>query len=179
MRYVSLLSAGIAVATAALFLGAVQVRSDVQAGTPVAAGQGFVGAWRVTFETPAGPSRSLLTVMADGTLLFSGRPVSPASGGFPVIFGSAAHGAWHASGPNTAALTWVGLVTDGDGNFLAEVTDSVEATLASDGNSWSGAYSATVLDPTGNELYVGGARVSATRIVVQPVATPASTPAPE
>lgn len=179
MRYVSFLCASLAIAAAGLVLGAVQVRTDVQAGTPVAADPGFVGAWRLTFETPAGPSRSLLTVMADGTLLFSGRPVSPASGGFPVIFSSTAHGAWQSTGPGTASLTWVGLVTDGEGNFLAEVTDSVEATLASDGNTWSGAYSATVNDPAGNELYVGGAQVQATRITVQPLATPASTPAAE
>lgn len=161
---------------AVLTFGAVQLRTDAQSATP-AAGAGFAGAWRLTFETSAGPSHSLLTVMADGTLLFSGRPVSPAAGGFPVIFSSAAHGVWERTGAETAALTWVGLVTDGEGTLLAEVTDSVAATLAADGASWSGSYSATVRDPAGQELYVGGATVSATRITVQPLATPAATPA--
>jgi hypothetical protein len=122
-----------------------------------------------------GPSQSLLTVMADGTVLFSGRPVSPAAGSNPTTFSSAAHGAWEPTGPDTAATTWVGLVTDGEGNFLAVVTDSVEATLDAGGDAWSGSYSASVADPDGNVLYVGGSTVEATRITVQPLATPAAT----
>jgi hypothetical protein len=177
MRPVPFLAALLAVA--AVVLGSAQLRTGAQTGTLAPAHQGFVGAWRLTFDTPTGPSQSLLTVMADGTLLFSGRPVSPAAGGFPVIFSSAGHGAWRQTGPTTAAATWVGLVTDGEGTFLAAVTDSVEATLAADGNAWSGTYSATVADPDGTILYVGGATVQATRITVQPLATPApATPAP-
>jgi hypothetical protein len=160
---------------AALVLGPAQRRTGAQTGTPAATDQDFVGAWRLIFETPTGASQSLLTVMADGTVLFSGRPVSPASGGNPVTFSSAGHGAWEQFGP-TAAITWVGLVTDGDGNLLAIVTDSVEAIFGADGDSWSGSYSATVVDPDGNVLYVGGATVQATRIRVQPLAMPASTP---
>jgi hypothetical protein len=162
------------VATAVLVLGSAQLRTGAQTGTPAAADQGFVGAWRLTFDTPLGPSQSLLTVMADGTVLFSGRPVSPAAGESPVTFSSAGHGVWKQTGPTTAATTWVGLVTDGEGNYLAAVTDSVEATLDTDGDSWSGSYSATVADPDGNVLYVGGATVEATRITVQPLATPAA-----
>jgi hypothetical protein len=163
---------------AVLVLGTAQLRTGAQVGTPTAAGQGFVGAWRLTFDTPTGASQSLLTIAADGTVLFSGRPVSPAAGGFPVIFSSAGHGAWRQTGPTTAETSWVGFVSDGEGNFLAVVTDSVEATLGADGDSWSGAYSATVADPDGNIIYVGGATVQATRITVQPLATPAAgTPA--
>lgn len=177
MRRVLFLAAGLAVAAATTMLGAGRLGGGAAPGTPVAVERAFVGAWRVTFDTPAGPSQSLLTVMADGTLLFSGRPVSPAAGGFPVIFSSTAQGAWELTGPDTAGMTWVGLVTDGEGTLLAVVTDSVEATLASGGNAWSGAYSASVNDPEGNELYVGGATVRAERITVQPLATPAATPA--
>lgn len=172
MRFVPFLSTGLAVAAAVLVLGAVPLRANVQASTPVAADQDFVGAWRLTFDTPAGPSQSLLTVMADGTLLFSGRPVSPAAGGFPVIFSSTAHGVWQSANDGAVALTWVGLVTDGEGTLLAVVTDSVEASLSADRNAWSGSYSATVEDPEGSVLYVGGATVQATRITVQPLATP-------
>lgn len=174
MRRVLFLAAGLAVAAATTMLGAGRLGGGAQPATPAAVERGFAGAWRVTFETPTGPSQSLLTVMADGALLFSGRPVSPAAGGFPVIFSSTAHGAWEMTGPATAGMTWVGLVTDGEGNLLAEVTDSVEATLAPGGAAWSGAYSATVNDPDGNALYVGGATVRAERITVQPLATPAA-----
>jgi hypothetical protein len=63
-------------------------------------------------------------------------------------------------------------VTDVQGNFLAIATDSVQATLDAGGNAWNGPYSATVVDPSGAVIYVGGATVQATRITVQPLATP-------
>jgi hypothetical protein len=175
MRRVPFLATLLAMVAAGLVLGVNNLRSVAQTGTPPAAVvDRFVGAWRLTFDTPMGPSQSLLTVMADGTVLFSGRPVSPAAGETPVTFSSAGHGVWESTGPTTAATTWVGMVTDGEGNFLAVVADSVEATLGADSNSWSGTYSATVNDPDGNVLYVGGATVEATRITVQPLATPAA-----
>jgi hypothetical protein len=148
------------------------MHTNDETGKPPAEGQGFVGSWRLTFETPTGASQSLLTVMGDGTIIFSGRPVSPASEGYPVIFSSAGHGSWEQTGSTAAAITWVGLVTDGEGNLLAIVTDSVEANLGAEGDSWSGSYSATVADPNDNVLYVGGATVQAARIAVQPLASP-------
>jgi hypothetical protein len=174
MRYIPFLAA--VLVAAALILGSAPLRTRAQTGTPAATGQGFVGAWRLTFDTPLGPSQSLLTIMADGTVLFSGQPVKPAAEGVPVTFISAGHGVWEQTGPTTAAITWVGLVTNGEGNLLASATDSVEATLGVDGDSWSGSYSATVANPSGQILYVGGATVRATRITVQPLATPAGTP---
>jgi hypothetical protein len=67
--------------------------------------------------------------------------------------------------------------SSGEGNFLLTVTDSVEATLGADGTTWSGPFSSTSAGPAGNVLYVGGGTVQATRIVVQPLATPiAGTP---
>jgi hypothetical protein len=177
MRHVPFVPALQAFAVAsALIIGATQLRIGAQTGTPPAAGRDFVGTWHLIFETPAGPSESLLTVMADGTVIFSGRPISPASGGNPVTFASAGHGVWQQTGPTTVATSWVGLVTDAQGNFLAVVTDSVEATLGSGGDAWSGTYSATVADPDGNVLYVGGGSVEATRMMVQPLATPIGTP---
>jgi hypothetical protein len=181
MRRPSSLAALLAVAAlAALILVPPHLRTGAQPGTPAAAGQGFVGAWRLTTETPFGASQSLATFMADGTVLFSDRPVYPGDAGFPVTFISAGHGAWEQTGPTTAAATWVEFVSDGQGNFLAVVTDSAEVTLGADGNSWSGAFSSTSADPTGNVLFVGGGTVEATRITVQPLATPAAgTPAAE
>jgi hypothetical protein len=82
------------------------------------------------------------------------------------------------TGPTTAVATWVEFVSDGEGNFLVTVTDSIEATLRADGNSWSGSFSSTSADPAGNVLFVGNGTVQAKRITVQPLATPAiGTPA--
>jgi hypothetical protein len=180
MRRVPFAVALLAVAVvAAVSLGPAQPRTDAQAGTPMA-GQGFVGAWRLTTQTPFGASQSLVTLMADGTMLFSDRPSQPGGAGFPVTFISAGHGAWHATGPNTAAATWVEFVTDGKGDFLAVVTGSVVMTLGADGTSWSGPFSSTTTDPAGKILFVGTGTVErAARITVQPLATPpaASPPA--
>jgi hypothetical protein len=174
MRRVPFLAALLAVAAAALVLGSAPLPTGAQTGTPSAAGQDFVGAWHLTTETPFGPSQSLLIVMADGTVLSSDRPTLPAAGGFPVTFQSAGHGAWQQTGPTTAAATWVEFVSDGQGIFLATVTDSIEATLGADGTSWSGPYSGTVAAPSGTVLFVGGGTIQATRITVQPLATPAA-----
>ena len=114
--------------------------------------------------------------MADGTVIFSARPVMPGVAGFPVTFISTGHGAWEQTSPTTATATFVVFITDGEGNFLVVVTDSVEMTLGADGNSWRGPYSSTTADPTGTVLNVGTGTAEARRITVQPLATPLATP---
>jgi hypothetical protein len=173
----AVVAALLVVAAAAMLLGAAPLRTAAQSGTPAATAQGFVGAWRLSTETPFGANQTLLTLMADGTVLFSARPVYPGAEGFPVTFISAGHGAWEQTGPTTAAATFVVFITDGEGNFLAVVTDSVEMTLGADGNAWSGPYSSTTADPSGKVLNVSPGMAEATRITVQPLATPAATPA--
>jgi hypothetical protein len=175
MRRVSFLAA--LLIAAGLALGTMQLGSSAQTGTPEATDQGFVGAWRITSETPAGASQGLLTLMADGTVIFSGRPVAPTGGNPPVAFIGTGHGAWEPTGPDTAAASFVVFITDGEGNFLWIVTDSVEMTLDPGGTSWSGPYSSTTADPRGNVLFISPGTAEATRITVQPLATPAATPA--
>ena len=176
MRRVPFLATLLAVA-AAFVLGPAGPRTGAQDATPAAAGAGFVGAWRLTSETPAGASQGLLTLHADGTVAFSGRPVAPTGGEPPVAFIGTGHGAWEQTGPDTAAASFVVFIADGEGNFLWVVTDSVEMTLGSDGASWSGPYSSTTADPAGNVLFISPGTAEATRITVQPLATPAATPA--
>jgi hypothetical protein len=65
-------------------------------------------------------------------------------------------------------------VSDGQGTLLATVPDSVEAAPAADGNAWGGAFRSTSADPSGTVRFVGGGTVEATRIAVQPLATPAA-----
>jgi hypothetical protein len=177
MRRIAFLAVLLVVAGAAVVLGPNPLRTDAQTGTPAADDQGFVGAWHLTTDTPFGASQSLITLMADGTVLFSDRPVYPGGEGFPVTFTSTAHGAWQQTGATSAAATFDFFLTDGEGNFLAIVTDSIEVTLDVDGTAWSGSFSSTTTDPTGNMLYVGTGTVEARRITVQPLATPAATPA--
>jgi hypothetical protein len=175
MRRLPFFAVLLAVAAAALVLA--PVRTGAQDGTPTAAGQGFVGSWDLTTQTPFGASQTLVTFGADGTVLASDRPVYPGAAGFPVTFVSAGHGAWEQTGPSTAAATWVEFLADGQGTFLLVVTDSAELTLGADGDSWRGPFSSSSADPAGKVLFVGGGTVQATRITVQPLATPPATPA--
>lgn len=46
-------------------------------------------------------------------------------------------------------------------------------TIDPDGTSWSGPYSSTIADPSGNVPFIAPGTAGATRIMVQPVATPA------
>jgi hypothetical protein len=115
--------------------------------------------------------------MADGTLLFSDRPVLAGDAGFPDTFVGTGHGVWEQTGPTSAVATFLFFITDGEGNFLGVVTDSLEATLGAGGNDWSGPFSSTTTDPGGQVLFIGEGTVEATRITVQPLATPLATPA--
>ena len=119
----------------------------------------------------------LLAVAVGALVLGSGPLGTGAQTGTPVAADQSFVGAWEQTGPTTAAATWVEFVSDGEGNFLVTVTDSVEMTLGTDGDSWSGPFSSTSADPTGNVLFVGGGTVEAKRITVQPLATPLATPA--
>lgn len=175
MRRVSCLAAFIMVAV--LALGSVQLGTSAQSGTPPATDQGFVGAWRITSETPSGASQGMVTLMADGTVIFSGRPAAPTGGEPTVAFIGTGHGAWEQTSSTTAAASFSVFISDGEGNFLWVVTDSVEMTLGADGNSWSGPYSSTTADPDGNVLFISPGTAEATRITVQPLATPMATPA--
>jgi hypothetical protein len=115
--------------------------------------------------------------MDDGTVVFSPRPAAPA-GEPPVVFISTGHGAWEPTGPDTASASFTVFITDADGDFLWVVTDSVEMTLSPDGSSWSGPYSSTTADPDGNVLGSAPGEAEATRITLQPLATPEASPAP-
>jgi hypothetical protein len=178
MRRVPFIAVLVVIALATVFiLGAAPLGTRALDGTPTAAGQGFTGAWHLTTQNPAGDNQSLLTLGADGTVIFSAAPAHPGTGGFPVTFISTGHGAWEQTGPTTAAASFTVFITDGDGNFLAVVTDSVEMTLGADRNSWSGPYSSTTADPNGNVFNVAPGTAEAERITLQPIATPAATPA--
>jgi hypothetical protein len=178
MRRAPVLAVLLAIAVAAVFvLGSAQPHARAQDATPAAASGGFAGAWRLASETPSGASQGLLTLGADGTVIFSGRPAAPTGGEPPVAFISAGHGAWEQTGADTAAASFTVFIADGAGNFLWVVTDSVEMTLGPDGNAWRGPYSSTTADPSGNVLFIAPGTAEAKRITVQPLATPLATPA--
>lgn len=174
MILAALVACGLVLAVA---LGPGRLPTAAQGGTPPAVGHGFVGSWLLTVPATA-PAHSLATVMADGTLIDSDPPVFPAGGGAPVSFHSAGQGVWQQTGPTTAALTFVDVVADAQGNYLGAETISEEWTLGADGNSISGRFRVAAVDPSGKVVSLVSGTVQGTRIALQPLASPAAgTPA--
>jgi hypothetical protein len=152
----------------------------------------IVGSWWVSLastgamdqeslaSTGAMDQESVLdTFTADGTVLASVKPVSPAPPGaaFGQTFASLMHGTWTVAGPNQVALTLVRLQTDESGNYLGTVTVPAVGEVSSDGQGLSGSFTYDVADPAGNVVASGTGTFEGTRLEVQPMGTPpAGTP---
>jgi hypothetical protein len=139
-------------------------------------GQEFVGSWRLTVtETQAPPFLALGTFGADGTVVVSPPPVVPPAprGPATVVHTSAGHGAWEATGPDTAILTFILLAADEEGNPFATRTVRASLTLGGDGRSFGGEFEATIADPAGNVVATETGTIQATRLVAE---APATTP---
>jgi hypothetical protein len=130
----------------------------------------FAGSWRVVISRADGVTVfSLQTYGADGTVLTSGLPVLPAPpGGEPgVVFQSLAHGVWEATGPDSAVFTFVHLRAGAEGQPLGTLTIRKTATLAADGQSFTGEAVATLADPEGNVLATFSSTEQGTRMVAE------------
>ena len=150
----------------------------VQDAVPSADGQAFVGSWRITvYEAEGPPTLALAICGADGTLVTAEHPVvTPPGAG--VVFTSAGLGAWKATGPETAILTFVGLGCDGQGALFGTVTIRAGVTLRTDGQEFSGEFVATIAEPGGSTIGTFPGTLRATRIIAEaPEAMAAATTA--
>ena len=141
----------------------------------------IVGTWRANLAVTGAMDQegALQTFAADGTMLASVKPVSPAPPDAPFgqIFASLMHGNWTVVGPNQVALTLVRLQTDESGTYLGTVTVPAVLDVSSDGQRLSGPFTYDVADPAGNVVASGTGTVEGTRLEVQPMGTPtAGTP---
>ena len=149
--------------------------SAVQGATQPADGQGFVGSWRVAVTPPQGtPFVTLSTFGADGTVLTSTLPAQQPPPGAPsgTVFFSTAHGAWEATGADTAIATFVHLRASADGQPVGTVTIRLSITLGADADTFGGEYAATLADAAGNVPATPAGTVEATRIVAESPGTP-------
>ena len=136
---------------------------------------GFVGSWRTTFfEAEASPTLGLATFGADGTLVTAEHPVVTPPGAPGVIFASAGHGTWRATGSDTAIATFVGLGSDGQGNLFGTVTVRAACALGADGQTFDGEAVATIADPGGGALGTFTGTLRGTRIVAEAPGAPAT-----
>lgn len=129
--------------------------------------QGFVGSWRVMATDPEATELSLGSFGADGIVVTSPRPVFPPFGpsGEP-IYTSAGHGAWEATGPDTAVATFVVLTADSQGNPSVTATVHASVALGADEGTFAGEGSRTFTDPAGNIVGSQPVTVEGSRIVV-------------
>ncbi|HEY7032855.1 MAG TPA: hypothetical protein VH482_16040 [Thermomicrobiales bacterium] len=134
----------------------------------MAGGPGFVGSWRMTvFEAEGPPTLALATLGADGTAVIAEHPVVTPPFAPGVVFTSGGHGAWMASGPTTANLTYVGLGSYGEGVLFGTATARSSITLSADGQTFGGEVVWDLADPKGYPLASYQGRFQATRIVAE------------
>jgi hypothetical protein len=140
--------------------------AGAQAAIPMTAAHGFVGSWRLdVFEDQGPPTLGLATLGADGTVVTAEHPVVTPPGAPGVIFTSSGHGAWQASGPDTAILTFASLGSDGTGNLFAAVTFRAAIALGPDGQTMSGEAEATIAGREGETLAIFPLKLQGRRIV--------------
>ena len=141
---------------------------------------GFVGSWRVEVSIPGqGGYAGLATYMADGTTIHS-RSLAQQGPQGAILLISPAHGVWEAAGDYEIRTTFVGLNTDDQGNFLGSARISGTQRLSADGQSYTGEYVVTIMDPAGAVMASIPGTATAVRINVEPVTspgTPAASPA--
>jgi hypothetical protein len=155
-----------------------QVPTSVEHTPAPAEGSGFIGSWSLTvFESDGPPTRELLTLGADGTLVSAEHPVVTPPGGPGAIFTSSGHGAWKASGPNEALFTYIGFGSDVSGNLFAVVTFDGSLTLGTDRHTLKGEMTARIDDPQGTTMATFPMTLEGTRIVAETLKAP-STGAP-
>jgi hypothetical protein len=178
MRHAPLVVAVLALVLLGHFAGGYSSVTNAQDATPMA-GQDFVGSWRLTVtETQAPPFFALGTFGADGTVVVSPPPVVPPapSGPGTVVHTSAGHGAWEATGPDSAIVTFMLLAADEEGNPFATRTVRASLMAGADGQSFSGEFEATIADPTGNVVATESGAIEASRLVAEAPGTPVAMP---
>jgi hypothetical protein len=143
-------------------------RASRRSTTAPAEGHGFVGSWKVTFLEAGGPPTLALTTFgADGTVVTAEHPVVTPPIAAEAIFTSSGHGAWAATGPDTAVVTFVGLGSFARGILFGTATARASLSLDPDRRTFSGEVRWTVADPEGNVLATYPGTFQATRVVAE------------
>jgi hypothetical protein len=135
-------------------------------------GHALIGSWRVAgvpvgaWPVPGRPGFDTIeTYTADGPVIDSGIPLHPAPTDSPykLVFYSAGHGTWESTGERSAIVTFVRLMADEDGNALGTLTIRVAAEVGVDGQTFSGTFVTTAVDPAGAVLVAFPGTLEATR----------------
>jgi hypothetical protein len=120
-----------------------------------------VGAWILTVDDDPGAPPTLGEFSAEGTYHDAEYD------------GLGGIGAWEATGPNSAALTFIQQFPSEDGESGESVTIRATLEVDPDGQSFSGEYTIEFGGEGGPPGEYGPGTVTATRIVVEPMGEPA------
>jgi hypothetical protein len=152
---------------AALLLagGALATSTAVQATTPPteapAAVHPIVGAWLLTVdEFPEDPP-SLVAFHSDGTYQEAGGD------------GSTAIGSWEATGPSSANVTFMEILPTDDGGSASMATIRAAGEVSADGQTFTAEFTIELTGEGAPAGEYGPGHVTATRINVEPMGTPA------
>ena len=156
--------------------------TDAQQVTPAAGAHPLVGSWEVlvTFEGQ-GPIEvtNLITFTREGSVLAASGGQLPS---LPGVFASGlvlteGHGAWVATGERTADATFRFLTLDQVGGIASTNTARMAVEVDPTGNALTGSFALDLVSPNDNPMGGGRGTLRAERIVVEPVGSPAATPA--
>jgi hypothetical protein len=129
----------------------------------------LVGAWQVetTVVNQGTTFPALLTFTSDGIVL-ADEPPSP--------FETTGHGAWAATGPDSADFTFVALIGSEEGPLSAtiKVVGSLQYDALAD--TWNGPFKVRVVDASGAELLADDGTFDATRIKAESLDVAAAAP---
>lgn len=127
----------------------------------------FAGTWRVTTTSEDRPPERLVVVMAsDGTFASASLATQPAQAGAltPTVYNSIGLGVWVAPEPNVSVATFEVRQSDAGGALVALVTIRGRHELSSDGERFTGRFTATVAGPGGDILRTMSGRIEGTRM---------------
>ena len=147
----------------------VETQTVIAESAATAKASDLVGSWSITVsETEGLPTRMLLTLNADGTLVTAEHPVVTPPGAPGPIFTSSGHGSWRTPDQENAEFMFVTLGSDGSGELFAIVTSSGVLEFSAGRNIVVGEMTATIDDPTGKRLAVFPLTLRGVRIDIQP-----------
>ena len=157
------------VATLLLLGGAVGGSPVAHASAPVpesasTEGHPLVGAWILTIAEDPDGLPSLVAFSSDGIYQESDQD------------GAAGYGAWQATGPTSAALTFVTLSPVPEGEFGGSATIRATIEVSADGQTFTGSFTIEFTGVEGiPEGEFGPGTATGTRIAVEPMGTPVGT----
>lgn len=133
-----------------------------------------VGSWRVAAAIPGAgaDATNLAAFSADGTVVVAFPSPSPAAPGqsHRLEFFGPAVGSWRPVGERGAAMAFVALGVDENGNALGTHTVTATVEVDADGREWPGPFRIEVASPTGAATGAVDGTVTATRIAAAPPA---------